>query len=126
MFDLRDPQGRQGFLELLQQTLIEQICVASVASAQTTGRLLDDIRRLQPDASLTRLVTLPELAGLKNAYHDHLQLGVDRWLTLVAAYFLSDRDALIVDAGSAITLLPGSSICLKSQLAKSNLKPSQK
>ncbi len=104
VFDLRDQQGRQGFLELLQKPALEQICVASVASAETTDRLLDDIRRLQPAAGLTRLATLPRLDGLKNAYHDHRQLGVDRWLTLVAAFFLFDRDVLIVDAGSAITL----------------------
>ncbi|ODS22361.1 hypothetical protein AB835_14610 [Candidatus Endobugula sertula] len=43
-------------------------------------------------------------AGLMNAYNDVSQMGVDRWLALLAAYERSKDPCLIVDAGSAVTI----------------------
>lgn len=41
--------------------------------------------------------------GLRIAYADASSLGVDRWLALVAAHWHFSGDALIVDAGTAVT-----------------------
>ena len=42
--------------------------------------------------------------GLRNAYADPAQLGVDRWLALVAARRLADGPVVVVDCGTAITM----------------------
>jgi len=43
--------------------------------------------------------------GIKNGYLDPGQLGVDRWLAMVAArYLIPDRPLLVIDAGTAITI----------------------
>ena len=53
----------------------------------------------------------PVCCGVQNGYQDFSQLGVDRWLGLIAARHLSKRSqVMIVDAGTALTidLLDGS------------------
>lgn len=49
-------------------------------------------------------VTAKSQAGVTNAYPDHARLGVDRWLTLLAARRLfPGRPVCIIDCGTAIT-----------------------
>lgn len=43
-------------------------------------------------------------AGLINGYQDFERLGVDRWLAMVAAFSVRGGPALVVQAGSAITV----------------------
>ncbi len=43
-------------------------------------------------------------AGIIVAYDDPSQLGVDRWLAMLAAYKVSDESVCIIDAGSALTV----------------------
>ena len=44
-------------------------------------------------------------SGIKNGYLDPRQLGVDRWLAMIAArHFITDRPILVIDAGTAITI----------------------
>lgn len=45
----------------------------------------------------------PELAGVKNAYPEPMQLGIDRWLAVVAAYDMMQAPCIIIDAGTALT-----------------------
>lgn len=44
-----------------------------------------------------------QLAGVRHAYADPGQLGVDRWLAMGAAYHLVGGACLVIDAGTAIT-----------------------
>ena len=44
-----------------------------------------------------------EFRGLKSAYKVTESLGVDRWLAMVAARNLSERDFVVIDAGTALT-----------------------
>ena len=47
----------------------------------------------------------PVCCGVQNGYQDFSQLGVDRWLGLIAARRLSKRpQVMIVDAGTALTI----------------------
>jgi type III pantothenate kinase len=48
--------------------------------------------------------TLPSFSGVTNAYGDANQMGVDRWLAIVAAYQKIKGACFIVDAGSAVTI----------------------
>ncbi|MCY4313656.1 MAG: type III pantothenate kinase [Gammaproteobacteria bacterium] len=44
-------------------------------------------------------------SGIKNGYLETRQLGVDRWLAMIAArHFMPDRPLLVIDAGTAITI----------------------
>ena len=45
-----------------------------------------------------------ECAGVINAYHDITQLGVDRWLAVVAAWKRYQSPAFIVSCGTAVTI----------------------
>ena len=74
--------------------------------------VLDDDRQAQIEAVLTRqfgdavtrFTSEAEVLGVRSGYGEPGQLGVDRWLALLAAAELIDGDCLVVDAGSAITL----------------------
>ena len=44
------------------------------------------------------------LGGVSNGYQDESQLGVDRWLALVAAFNREHRAVMVVDAGTALTI----------------------
>jgi type III pantothenate kinase len=45
-----------------------------------------------------------ERAGVVNGYKDISQMGVDRWLALLAAWDATGEACLVVDAGSAVTV----------------------
>jgi type III pantothenate kinase len=53
---------------------------------------------------ITRFVSEAETLGVKNGYHQPARLGADRWMVLLAAAEIADRDTLVIDAGSAITI----------------------
>jgi type III pantothenate kinase len=48
--------------------------------------------------------TEPEASGVRNGYHDYRQLGVDRWLAMLAAYGSFRTSLCVVDAGTAVTI----------------------
>lgn len=48
--------------------------------------------------------TASEAAGLRNAYDDVRQMGVDRWVALVGAWREFGRALVVVDAGTAVTI----------------------
>jgi len=47
---------------------------------------------------------LPQACGVKNVYKDINQLGIDRWVALIAAWKKFNCAACIVDCGTAITI----------------------
>ncbi|MCZ7599940.1 MAG: type III pantothenate kinase [Gammaproteobacteria bacterium] len=47
---------------------------------------------------------LTEVPGLENRYANPAQLGVDRWLALIAARRLGGGPVVVVDCGTAITV----------------------
>jgi len=92
------------FAEFARGLEVDRCYLASVSGEQVTQRVAGVLEDAPGIRQLTRLEVLPELGNLKNGYHDYRQLGVDRWLALLGAQALCDADALIIDAGSAITL----------------------
>jgi len=103
VFSSRPDSDQKDFCTYLKALPRCDVYLASVAGADIRQRIIALIQQ-QPGLKLTQLFTLAELGGFKNGYHDYRQLGVDRWLTLLAADALSEHDAVIVDAGSAITI----------------------
>ena len=80
-----------------------QVCLCSV---------LDNARQARLDACLvqrfavnvTRFRSESQALGVTNGYIEPERLGSDRWMALLAAAAISDRDCIVIDAGSAITV----------------------
>jgi type III pantothenate kinase len=94
----------KAFRDFLRLHQPGEIYIASVASEKMTDTVLHEIQTNLPVAHITRILTEPKLGQVTNAYHDYTRLGVDRWLTLLAADVREKTDVIIIDAGSAITI----------------------
>lgn len=75
-----------------------------IASVLAPTKEVDLIAKLQ-----SRFITYPELAkseascrGVFNAYGIPVQLGVDRWLGIIAAYQKYRRACVVIDVGTAL------------------------
>ncbi len=104
VFPLHKERALTVFSGYLQSLTVDNVYIACVASEASYRKITERINRQQPKVTCTRLFTQPELNGISNAYPDYSQLGVDRWLTLLAASQLVETDVMIIDAGSAITI----------------------
>jgi len=104
VFSLLDGVARSGLSDYLGSLQVKQVCLASVARGAIHDQLVDLLRHGQPQAALLELHTLPALGALKNAYPDHRQLGIDRWLSVVAAHEISAGNAIVIDAGTALKI----------------------
>ncbi len=96
-----DPASLISELQLLPQP--SSVFIASVLVAERTDELakwMKDHWRLQPRFAQTSREEL----GVLNGYRQPLQLGVDRWLGLLAARDISKQAVLVVDCGTATTL----------------------
>ena len=78
--------------------------VVSHVAGEAFERALDDWlwQRFAVRAEFVRSV--PHALGVTCAYPDPTQLGVDRWVAVQAAAFLTDRTALVIDCGTATTV----------------------
>ncbi len=103
VFDNQRAADQVAFGDYLQGLPVTNIYLASVASLVVRQRIQDSIQQ-HTSAQLHILETQPELGGVRNGYLDYRQLGVDRWLALLGAHAISHHDAIIIDAGSAITI----------------------
>jgi type III pantothenate kinase len=50
------------------------------------------------------IVSSKNCCGLVNSYHRPSQLGVDRWLAMVAAYQMTLSTVIVIDCGTAVTI----------------------
>ncbi len=82
---------------------IDRVRISSVAE--------DDIVKKLQSQCCSQLGVWPQLAEVSETaasvicgYQDYSQLGVDRWLALVAAYNKFNASVIVVDAGSAVTI----------------------
>ncbi|HMM46347.1 MAG TPA: type III pantothenate kinase [Thiobacillaceae bacterium] len=88
---------------LSAELVVGDICyVASVAAAAHERQLA----ALLANAGLTAvwLSSTAEFGGVTNTYRDPAQLGVDRWMALIAARQRTHGAALVVSAGTAMTV----------------------
>lgn len=77
-----------------------------LASVLDTTRQAELEQCLAPrfEAAVTRFVSVARALGVTNGYRQPEHLGVDRWMTLLAAREMLPGDCVLIDAGSAITL----------------------
>jgi type III pantothenate kinase len=90
------------FQNYLQSLSTDKIYLASVSIEGIKQKIINLIK--VTGVPFEEIKSLPELGRVKNNYEDFSQLGVDRWLTLVASYDLSNTDVVIIDAGTAIKI----------------------
>ncbi|MBD5772613.1 type III pantothenate kinase [Marinomonas colpomeniae] len=80
----------------------DAIYFASVRSEEQGKALISEIETVYPDSALVVLNSELVECGVKNAYKEPQRLGIDRWLSVVAAHHLIEGDVVVVDAGTAI------------------------
>ena len=78
---------------------IQRIRLSSVAGSDIIESLQN-----QFDCPLEVAVVDESAAGITCGYKDYQQLGVDRWLAVIAAYKKIDSSLIVIDAGSAVTI----------------------
>ncbi len=88
---------------LSEQTEPEQVVVASVAGETINLHMRTYFAR-RFSAGINFIETSHEAAGVTNAYADASQLGVDRWLAMIAAWNRYKSPLCVVDFGTALTI----------------------
>lgn len=82
---------------------VGRVRVANVAGPGRAAQLAQALRgALGIEAEFARVER--QRAGVTCGYRDPAQLGVDRWLAVLAAHRRDPSPALVVDCGSAVTL----------------------
>jgi type III pantothenate kinase len=81
----------------------EAVYIASVRRRDIDMKLLTWILQQWQIAPIFA-ETRRQACGVTNGYVQHQQLGVDRWLALIAARALSPLPKIVVDCGSATTI----------------------
>ena len=81
--------------------LVEEVWISSVLAGADQERLR---RAIPADVSTFVAVSEAHCAGVTNSYAEPESMGVDRWLTLLAARHQFPGRLCIVDAGTAMTI----------------------
>lgn len=82
----------------------EAVWLASVRDDAFNAGLADSVADAWPGAPVHAARTRAEAHGVICAYPEPKQMGVDRWLALLAARAHTRDPVCVVDAGSAVTL----------------------
>ena len=89
-------------LELPEGFCPDRIVIANVAGEEVATHLTHLLSGL--DAPIEWLKASAERCTLKNAYSEPARLGADRWAAAIAAWTLTQRDCVVVCAGTATTI----------------------
>ncbi len=103
IFPMHQHRDLAEFNLYLKSISVSKVYLASVSDEALTRQLKEAIK-IYAKVKTQSIKALAELGGLKNSYDNYRLLGVDRWLTLVAAYEEHKRDSIIIDAGTAIKI----------------------
>jgi type III pantothenate kinase len=80
-----------------------RVIVSNVAGKNVAGEISKVVNILwQLDTEF--ISSKQYCCGLANSYHKPGQLGVDRWMAMVAAYHISQSPVIVIDCGTAITI----------------------
>ncbi len=82
---------------------LDGIVVGNVAG-EAVAAALDDAAFAAHGLSCRYVVVAPSAHGVHIAYAHPERLGVDRWLAMLAAHVMVQGPALVVDAGTALTV----------------------
>lgn len=80
-----------------------RVLIANVAG-DALGALFADALQAHWSIAPEFIHSTREIAGVRNGYENPAQLGVDRWLTAIAAYRLERRAVCVANVGTALTV----------------------
>ena len=95
---------QQIFATYLHDVQAKNCCYASVPGSEVHRDLLKLLSKHFNKEEVHSFAAQQYCAGVTSAYQQPHRLGVDRWLALLGGYGMSNTDAMIIDAGSAITV----------------------
>ena len=81
----------------------ERILVSNVGGleiGELCARVFEQHLKMTPDF----VESAKRAMGVTNAYRDHLKLGVDRWLAMIAAHHIKRSAVCVVSVGTAMTI----------------------
>ncbi|MCK5869708.1 type III pantothenate kinase [Methylococcaceae bacterium CS1] len=87
-----------------QLTKPESIYLACVSSARIKLQVIQIAEQLWPDVKVQEIHTEKYVLGVSNAYPKYEKLGVDRWLSILAAYHFYSAPVCVIACGTALTL----------------------
>lgn len=100
---LDSPQGRAALQAAVPATGVQGIAVASVASGQDNAVLRQCLAGVS-DVPPWFASVQPRACGVRCAYADCAQLGVDRWLIIIAAWRQVQDALCVIDYGTAVSV----------------------
>jgi len=98
-----DPGGAVRTLAAAVPERIEAIIVANVAGPWVADALRRGLARVC-NTPPRFVATSAHAHGVSCAYAEPAKLGVDRWVVVIAAHHLAQGPAMVVDAGTAVTV----------------------
>ncbi len=101
----REPGFEEAFREALRSCEWRQVWIASVGPPEALETVARSCRELLPGVPFRHARSQARLGAIRNGYHTPAQLGVDRFLALLAAqHRWPSRRVLVASIGSAVTL----------------------
>ncbi len=82
--------------------VVHKVLVANVAGDAMAKTLIETMQAVE--APVINVMASNEACGVRNGYDHAETLGVDRWLSLIAAFDKQKSTCLVVNAGTAITI----------------------
>ena len=91
-----------GLIQHFQGLNIQQVGVSSVLDRENNQRIQSILKRLAVPVIFAKVHT--EYAGLKCGYDDPRQLGIDRWLQVLAVANNANQNYCVISCGTALTI----------------------
>jgi type III pantothenate kinase len=85
-------------------TAPNQIAISCVSAKQLLDLVISVANELWPEIPIIQAKSQAHGFGITNAYHEPEKLGVDRWLSMIAAFHKYRTALCIVGCGTAITV----------------------
>lgn len=82
--------------------VVHKVSIANVAGNAMAQTLTDVMQAVE--VPVTMVQSSDEACGVRNSYDYPQTLGVDRWLSLIAAYDKQKASCLVINAGTAVTI----------------------
>ena len=97
------PEGFSVLQTTVPDTAVQGIAVASVIGSELDALLCEHLKAVS-DVPPWFAQVQAQSCGLRCAYEDHRQLGIDRWLVSIAAWQTFRQAVCVIDYGSAVSL----------------------
>jgi type III pantothenate kinase len=82
----------------------QRIAIACVSAKHLLEQVVSVALELWPGVDIVPAKSQAQAFGVRNAYENPEKLGVDRWLSLIAARHCYPGPACVIDCGTAITV----------------------